>query len=181
MNTFDVAKAKALIAEVKAEGKWDGTIRLNCHNAPSRQSWAQAFQTLLTAAGFTVKLKNDYDVNGLVADILNNKAYDVACWGFNVAEEAPEIALLSAVLSTSPSNSMNYISTDMDAQIQLVRSGKTDAERKAALDKIQDIWRVDMPTPVYEALVEMIAWNKNVRGIRPTVATVVMFDKAWIG
>ena len=98
-----------------------------------------------------------------------------------MAEEAPEIALLSAVLSTSPSNSMNYISTDMDAQIQLVRSGKTDAERKAALDKIQDIWRVDMPTPVYEALVEMIAWNKNVRGIRPTVATVVMFDKAWIG
>ena len=181
VNTFDVAKAKALIAEVKAEGKWDGTIRLNCHNAPSRQSWAQAFQTLLTAAGFTVKLKNDYDVNGLVADILNNKAYDVACWGFNVAEEAPEIALLSAMLSTSAANSMNYSSTDMDAQIQLVRSGKTDAERKAALDKIQEIWRVDMPTPVYEALVEMIAWNKNVRGIRPTVATVVMFDKAWIG
>ena len=181
VNTFDLAKAKALVDEVKKEGKWDGTIRVNCHNAPSRQSWAQAFQALLTAAGFTVKLKNDYDVNGLVADILNTKAFDVGCWGFNVAEEAPEIALLSAVLSTSAANGMNYVSTDMDAQIQLVRSGKTDAERKAALEKIQDIWRIDMPTAVYEAVVEMIAWNKNVRGIRPTVATTVMFDKAWIG
>lgn len=180
LNSYDLAKAKALVDEVKKEGKWDGSIRLNCHNAPSRQSWAQAFQTMLTAAGFTVKLKNDYDVNGLVADILNQKAYDVACWGFNVAEEAPEIALLSAVLSTSPANGMNYVNTDMDAQIQLVRSAKSDAERKAALDKIQEIWRVDMPTPVYESLVEFIAWNKNVKGIKPTVASSVMFDKAWI-
>ena len=180
LNTYDLAKAKALVEEVKKEGKWDGTIRLNCHNAPSRASWATTFQTLLTAAGFTVKLKNDYDVNGLVADILNQKAYDVACWGFNVAEEAPEIALLSAVLSTSAANSMNYVNTDMDAQIQLVRSAKNDAERKAALDKIQEIWRQDMPTPVYESLIELIAWNKNIKGIRPTVATTVMFDKAWI-
>lgn len=72
--------------------------------------------------------------------------------GFNIAEEAPEIALLSAVYSTSAANAMNYVNTDVDAQIQIVRSGKTDAERKAALEKIQDIWRQDMPTPVYEAL-----------------------------
>jgi peptide/nickel transport system substrate-binding protein len=180
VNTFDLAKAKALVEEVKKEGKWDGSIRVNCHNAPSRQSWATTFQTLLTAAGFTVKLKNDYDTAALVADVLNTKQYDVACWGFNIAEEAPEIAFLSAFLSTSAANSMNYVNPEMDTQIQLVRSGKTEQERKAALDKIQEIWRTDMPTPVYEALVEMIAWNKNVKGIRPTLATVVMFDKAWI-
>ncbi len=181
VNTFDLAKAKALVEEVKKEGKWDGSIRVNCHNAPSRASWAQAMQSLLTAAGFTVKLKNDYDTAALVNDILNQKAYDVACWGFNLAEEAPEIALLSAVLSTSAANAMNYVNTDMDAQIQLVRSAKSDADRKAALDKIQDIWRQDTPSVIYESLVEVIAWNKNIQGIRPTVATVVMFDKAWIG
>jgi peptide/nickel transport system substrate-binding protein len=181
INNLDTAKAKALVEEVKKEGKWDGSIRLICNNAPSRAAWAQTFQTLLTGVGFNVKLKNDYDINGEVADVLNNKAYDVACWGFNIAEEAPEIALLSAVYSTSAANAMNYVNTDVDAQIQIVRSGKTDAERKAALEKIQDIWRQDMPTPVYEALSEMIAWNKNVHGIKPTVASSVMFDKAWIG
>ena len=102
VDTFNLDSAKKLVDEVKKEGKWDGSIRVNCHNAPSRQSWAQAVSTLLTAAGFTVKLKNDYDTNALVADVLGNKSFDVACWGFNFAEEAPEIALQQAVLSTSP-------------------------------------------------------------------------------
>ncbi len=180
LNTFDLAKARALVDEVKKEGKWDGTIRLNCHNAPSRQSWATTFQTLLTSAGFNVKLKNDYDIAALVADVQNTKQYDIACWGLNIAEEAPEIALLLGLLSTSAANSLNYANPDMDAQIQIVRSGKTEAERKAAMEKVQEIWRKDMPVPVYEALVEMIAWNKNLKGVRPTLASVVMFDKAWL-
>jgi len=181
VNTYNIDSAKKLVDEVKKEGKWDGSIRVNCHNAPSRQSWAQAMSTLLTAAGFTVKLKNDYDTNSLVADILTNKSYDVGCWGFNFAEEAPEIALQQAVLSTSTANAMNYVNLDVDAQIKIVREGKTEAERKAALEKIQDIWRTDMPTPVYEAVPEMIAWQKRVHGLRMTVGTVVLFDKAWIG
>ena len=61
-----------------------------------------------------------------------------------------------------------------------LRGAKNDAERAAALEKIQDIWREDMPTAVYEALVEMLAWNKNVHGIRPTVSSSLMFDKAWL-
>jgi peptide/nickel transport system substrate-binding protein len=181
VNTFNLESAKKLVDEVKKEGKWDGSIRVNCHNAPSRQSWAQAMTTLLTAAGFNVKLKNDYDTNSLVADILTNKSYDVGCWGFNFAEEAPEIALQQAVLSTSTANAMNYVNLDVDAQIKIVREGKTEADRKAALEKIQDIWRTDMPTPVYEAIPEMIAWQKKVHGLKMTVGTVVLFDKAWIG
>ncbi|MEO8693786.1 MAG: ABC transporter substrate-binding protein [Acidimicrobiales bacterium] len=181
VNTFNLDAARKLVDEVKKEGKWDGSIRVNCHNAPSRQSWAEAMRTLLTAAGFTVKLKNDYDTNALVADILTNKSFDVGCWGFNFAEEAPEIALQQAVLSTSAANAMNYVNPDVDAQIKLVREGKTEADRKAALEKIQDIWRTDMPTPVYEAIPEMIAWQKKVHGLKVTVGTVVLFDKAWIG
>jgi peptide/nickel transport system substrate-binding protein len=181
VNTFNLDEAKKIVAAVKAEGKWDGSLRVNCHNAPSRQSWGQAMSTLLTAAGFTVKLKNDYDTNSLVADILTNKSYDVGCWGFNFAEEAPEIGLQQAVLSTSTANAMNYVNTEVDAQIKIVREGKTEAERKAALDKIQDIWRNDMPTAVYEAVPEMIAWQKKVHGLKMTVGTVVLFDKAWVG
>jgi peptide/nickel transport system substrate-binding protein len=181
VNTYNLEAAKKLVDEVKKEGKWDGSIRVNCHNAPSRQSWAQAVSTLLTAAGFTVKLKNDYDINSLVADVLTNKSFDVACWGLNFAEEAPEIALQQAVLSTSTANAMNYVNTDVDAQIKIVREGKTDVDRKAALEKIQDIWRIDMPSAVYEAIPEMIAWQRKVHGLKMTVGTVVLFDKAWIG
>jgi peptide/nickel transport system substrate-binding protein len=181
VNNFNLETAKKLVGEVKGEGKWDGSIRVNCHNAPSRQNWAQAVSGLLAAAGFIVKLKNDYDRNAFEADVTANKSFDVGCWGFNFAEEAPEIALQQAVLSTSPANAMNYVNLDIDAQIKVVRESKTEAERKAALEKIQDIWRTDMPTPVYEAVPEMIAWQKKVHGLKLTVDTVVLFDKAWIG
>ena len=76
---------------------------------------------------------------------------------------------------------MNYVNLDVDAQIKIVREGKTEADRKAALERIQDIWRTDMPTPVYEAIPEMIAWQKKVHGLKMTIGTVVLFDKAWIG
>jgi peptide/nickel transport system substrate-binding protein len=181
VNTFNLDEAKRLVSQVKAEGKWDGSLRVNCHNAPSRQSWAESMRTLLTAAGFNVKLKNDYDTNSLVADILTNKSYDLGCWGFNFAEEAPEVALQQAVLSTSTANAMNYVNPEVDAQIKIVREGKTDAERKAALDKIQEIWRTDMPTAVYEAVPEMIAWQKKVHGLKMNAGTVVLFDEAWVG
>jgi peptide/nickel transport system substrate-binding protein len=180
VNAYNLESAKKLVDEVRKEGKWDGTIRVNCHNAPSRQSWAQTVSMLLTAAGFTVKLKNDYDRTTFETDVLVNKSYDVACWGFNVAEEAPEVALQQSVALTATANGMNYVNLDIDAQIKNLREGKTDAERKAALERIQDVWRTDMPAAVYEAVPEMIAWEKKVHGLKPTVGTVVLFDKAWI-
>jgi peptide/nickel transport system substrate-binding protein len=178
---YDQAKARALVEEVKKEKGWDGTIKVRCHNAPSRQSWAGVMQTLLTAAGFKVDLKNDYDTNALVADVLNNKTFEIACWGINLAEEAPEIALGQAVASTSPSNGMNYVNPQVDALIKKVREAKTDDERKQVLDQIAKIWQDDMPTAVYEALAEMIAWRKDVHGLKFNASTIVLFDKAWIG
>ena len=39
----------------------------------------------------------------------------------------------------------------------------------------------DMPSAVYEAIPEMIAWQKKVHGLKMSVSTAVLFDKAWIG
>jgi peptide/nickel transport system substrate-binding protein len=178
---YDVNRAKALVEEVKRETGWDGSIRLNCHNAPSVQGWPIAMQAMLTNAGFRPVLKNDYDINGLVADVLINKSYDVSCWGLNVAEEAPEIALQQVLLSTSSGNAMNFHNAEIDAQIKIVREARTDAEKKAALDRIQEIWKVEQPSVVWGAVPEMIAWRRDVHGLKMTVSTTVLFDKAWIG
>jgi peptide/nickel transport system substrate-binding protein len=180
-NEYDTDRAKALVEEVKRETGWDGSIRLNCHNAPSVQGWPIAMQAMLTTVGFRPVLKNDYDISGLVADVLINKSYDVACWGLNVAEEAPEIALQQVLLSTSAGNAMNFHNAEIDAQIAIVREAQTDAEKKAALEKIQEIWQVEQPSVIWGAVPEMIAWRRGVHGLKMTVATTVLFDKAWIG
>jgi peptide/nickel transport system substrate-binding protein len=179
-TTPDLAKAKALVDQVKAEGKWDGTVRFNCHNAPARVAFAQTVSTLLTQAGFKVVLNNSQDVNALVAQVSNTKAFDVACWGLSIFEEAPDIAMGLSFQSTNPGQTMN-IPDLFDAQVKIVREAKTDAERKAATDKIWEIWKAEVPSVIYEATPEFIAWGKNVHGIRPTVSTSMMFDKAWIG
>jgi peptide/nickel transport system substrate-binding protein len=179
-TVYDLAKAKALVEQVKAEGKWDGTIRFECHNAPARVTFAQTVSTLLTAAGFKVQLNNSQDVNALVAKVSNTKAFDLACYGLSIFEEAPDIAMGLSFQSTNPGQSM-MIPDLFDAQVKIVREGKTDAERKAAIDKISEIWKAEVPSVVYEATPEFIAWQKKVHGIRPTVSTSMMFDKAWIG
>ena len=179
-TAYDLAKAKALVDQVKAEGKWDGTLRFECHNAPARITFAQTVSTLLTAAGFKVVLNNSQDVNALVAKVSNTKAFDIACYGLSIFEEAPDIAMGLSFQSTNPGQSM-MIPDLFDAQVKIVREAKTDAERKAAIDKISEIWKTEVPSVVYEATPEFIAWNKNIHGIRPTVSTSMMFDKAWVG
>jgi peptide/nickel transport system substrate-binding protein len=179
-TVYDLAKAKALVEQVKAEGKWDGTIRFECHNAPARVTFAQTVSTLLTAAGFKVQLNNSQDVNALVAKVSNTKAFDIACYGLSIFEEAPDIAMGLSFQSTNPGQSM-MIPDLFDSQVKIVREGKTDAERKAAIDKISEVWKAEVPSVVYEATPEFIAWQKKVHGIRPTVSTSMMFDKAWIG
>ena len=57
---------------------------------------------------------------------------------------------------------------------------KTDADRKTAFDKINTIWKDEMPSVVYSNTPEVIASNKKVKGLKYNVATTVMFDKAWI-
>ena len=47
----DPDKARELVEEVKAEGNWDGSIRMHCHNAPSRVQWALAVEALLKKRG----------------------------------------------------------------------------------------------------------------------------------
>jgi hypothetical protein len=38
-----------------------------------------------------------------------------------------------------------------------------------------------MPSVIWGAIPEAIAFNKNVHGLRMSSSTLVLFDKAWVG
>jgi len=71
-----------------------------------------------------------------ITAVQTTRNYDVACWGFNVSDEAPEAGLSRHVLSVAGGNTggnaMNLNNTAIDTQIIAIRAAKTDAERKAA-------------------------------------------------
>jgi hypothetical protein len=76
---------------------------------------------------------------------------------------------------------MNLNSPEIDAQIVAVRSAKTDADKKAALGKLLELWKTQVPSLFYANTAEVIGSNKSVHGLKFNVATSVMFDKAWVG
>jgi peptide/nickel transport system substrate-binding protein len=183
--TFDPAKAKALVEEYKKEKNWDGSLSVSCLQEQSTSApFVQTVQAMLNAVGFNVttdlKPSTEY-----ITRIQTTRNYDLACWGFNVGEEAPEAGLARHVLSVAGGNAggnaMNLNNPEIDAQIKAVREGKTDAEKKAALQKLLDIWKVQQPSMVYSNNGEVIASGKKVHGLKYNVATSVLFDKAWVG
>jgi peptide/nickel transport system substrate-binding protein len=177
-TAYDLAKAKALVEEVKKEGKWDGSIRIACHNG--NPNWGIAVQSMLEAAGFKVTRKDDQAVSGLITDIQVKKDFDIACWGFNVYEDDPFINLNQNLQSKSAGNWIGYANPEMDKLLDQAVAAKSDADRKTAFDGIAKLWNTDVPSSIFEATGEMIAWNKNVKGIGGNVTNVATFEKAWI-
>ena len=178
VNTYDVEQAKKLVQTVKAEGKWDGTVRVNC--SASQTNMAIAVQTMLQAAGFTVNLDSGQQTAGHINTITNQKKFDVGCWGFSMADEAPEVIFSLAFNAGAAGNSMNHQITDIDAQSKLMREAKTDADKQAALDKIQDIWRAQVPSVITGATPERIVWRKSVHGVTPNVASTILWHNVWV-
>ena len=178
VNTYDVEQAKKLVQTVKAEGKWDGSVRLNC--STSQANMAIAVQTMLQAAGFTVNLNNGQETAAQINTITNQKQFDIGCWGFSMADEAPEVIFSLAFNAAAAGNSMNHQITDIDAQSKIMREAKTDAEKQAALDKIQDIWRAQVPSVITGATPERIVWRKTVHGVTPNVASTILWHNVWV-
>ena len=175
----DPDEARRLVEEVKAEGNWDGTIRLHCHNAPSRIDWAIAAEALLENVGFDVEVINDGTIQDLIAAVLVQADYDIACWGFNLADDTPYIPVLQHTC-TSRSNRTGYCSEDMDAAIASLRAAGTYAETQRALADIWEEWQETVPSVSYETIEEYILFKDNIRGVIGTQASGVLFHDAYI-
>ena len=146
----NVDKAKALVDAVKKEKNWDGSISVTCQaEQATGPPFVLAVATMLNQVGFKasqdVRPSTEY-----ITAVQTTRNYDVACWGFNVADESPESGLARHVLSVAGGNSggnaMNLNNAAIDAQILALKVAKTDAERKAAFEKILPIWKEEVPS-----------------------------------
>ena len=180
---YNADEAKRLLDEYKAESGWDGSINVTCLESQTGPAFVQAMEAMLNSVGFKVA-GSVVPSTEYISQVQINRDYDIACWGFNVADEAPEAGLSRHVLSVAGGNSggnaMNLNNAAIDTQINALRSAKTDAERKAAFEKILTIWKDEVPSVVYSNNPEVIASNKKVKGLKFNVATTAMFDKAWL-
>jgi peptide/nickel transport system substrate-binding protein len=178
---FDLATAKQLVTQVKAEGKWDGSIRVSCHSGSP--NWGIAVKTMLEAAGFKVALTDSQDVQANTAAVIVKKDYDLACFGTGIADEEPLFAInrdLNSSFTGNAGNWVGYVNPAVDAALAQARAAKTDADKKAALTIIEKAYTADVPFLTLGAVSEFIAWGKQVHGVTATLGTNVYFDKAFL-
>ena len=176
----NVDQAKKLVQEAKAEG-WNGKIRLSCNNTPQRQGTSLSLQAMLNAVGIEVDTSRaNQDVTQVIADVITNKNFDLACWG---AATTPDdygfVQLDSLFRSTSGSNRTGYKNPAMDAALDEVKKAATDDAKKAAYKKIGDLVVADAVTIPVAHAEERLTWSAKVHGPIATSFTTADFSKTF--
>jgi peptide/nickel transport system substrate-binding protein len=176
----DLEAAKKLVAEAKAAG-WDGKLRLLYNSSPTAAAVGLATKTMLEAAGMTVELDTSKDTNAQITQVVVAKDFDVTGWGMAIPPDDGAVwALAQNLASTSTSNRIGFKSTVVDQALKDIRVAKTDAELKVAYKKIAEVMTAEVPVLPFAKIEEFIAWPSQIKGMRQTNRSGVVFDKAWI-
>jgi peptide/nickel transport system substrate-binding protein len=181
--SYDIDRAKELVAEVIAEGEWDGSIRVSCHNG--NPAWGTAVTGMLEAAGFKVTLNDQQEVAANTAAVVIQKDYDIACFGSSISDAEPFFALNrdfnSALITTGGGNFAGYNNPDVDALIAAGRSATTDDAVKEAITGIAEAYARDVPWLALASEDEMVLFADDLQGVAPGANTVMSFANATLG
>jgi peptide/nickel transport system substrate-binding protein len=176
---YDAETAKRLVAEVKAEGKWDGKVSLMCGNTPQGVDTGVLFKGLLEAAGFEVNVESVDQPTSLKRVIVESN-YQLACWGFGIREANAWVTLYNNLSSKSLSNYAGYSNPAMDQALDAMKKATSLDGEKAALRTIQDVWNETAPSAVYETSENFTIWKDKVKNIEFTQNWMLYLDDAYV-
>lgn len=177
---YDLEAAKKAVADAKAEG-WNGKVRFNCANTPENQATATAVEAMWKAAGIDVTVSANKSTGDHVQQYLVQKDFEAVCGGYNIGPDDGAVNTLNTNFKSPASGARwGYVSQEMDSLLTEARRAATDAEKKAAFEKIQNLYVKDAIAYPFAATIEFIGWSNKVHGMKPSQQTVVYLDKAWI-
>jgi len=160
----DLAKAKALIADVEAEGT-PVVFTFNLPDAPEYQDLAQEMAAMWTEAGMEVKIES-VDQNMLVNLGVAGK-YQVNMWR-QFGQPDPDA---DAHFWFSPKegdvslNFSRFSNEEMDAALLEGRTNPDPEARKAAYGTVQEIWARELPYLWLSHARWIVAANNDVRDL----------------
>ena len=179
--TTDTDHAKELVAAVKAEGNWDGSIRLECHSG--LPAFGQAVKAQLEAVGFKVEVNDQQDIQAMIKNVIVNKNFDLACFGTTIEDQNPYSALnrdLNSALSGFAGNWVGYSNPTVDTALSALAAAANDDDAKAAITTIATQFTQDVPWLTIGPSTELDAWTDAVHGVTTTQSSMVYFDKVWV-
>ncbi|HLY83644.1 MAG TPA: ABC transporter substrate-binding protein, partial [Acidimicrobiales bacterium] len=176
---YDLNKAKQLVAQVKQDTGWDGSVTFVCSNSPDSANVPLAVKSMLDPVGFNVKINNSLNIGEFITDVIVHPAYDLACWGLSLPDYDPVADLYRTYHSGSQGNFGQFSSPDMDAALEQMAKATTDSSLRAALAHFNDVWNATIPWVNIAPGQFQTIWQSNVHGITP-VGGLVSFAKVWL-
>ncbi len=140
---YDLERAKSLVAEVKAEGKWDAEFTYLIATTPTANDLGQALKAMWEAAGFKVTLE---PVENTLLRIIQ-KNFEVSSSGFAVQSPGPW-STLNGLECNNVRQRTGFCDPEMDAALNKLRGALNTEEAKAALAEMQAVWNKTFPVVV---------------------------------
>jgi peptide/nickel transport system substrate-binding protein len=179
---YDIDEARELVDEVKAEGEWDGSIRVSCHSG--NPDWGTAVSGMLEAAGFEVELTDEQDLAGNIAAVMVRRDFDLACFGSSISDAEPFFALNrdfnSQFAAGQGGNYAGYVNPDADEAIADGRAASSEDEIRDAISRIAEAYASDVPFLALASQPETVLLADELEDVRPNANTVMMFDRAYL-
>jgi peptide/nickel transport system substrate-binding protein len=180
---YDPVKAKQLVAEVKAQKGWDGTVKYTYWNSPNMVAQLLALESMLDPLGFKVVSVEEPDVNALIGQVIVKQDYQMAQWsvGPEFADANP-YDFFSAFIYTNAGNNYGFYSdAPMDATIDHLRLDATPAATKKDLATINQVWNDTVPLAYFGGEIDSLnIYSPKLHGLTQAVYGKVQFDTAWL-
>lgn len=176
--SFDLDRAKELVAEVKAEGM-ALEFELLAAEISANVEAALATEAMLEAAGFSITLRT-LPLERLVGSIYAERDFELG-FGGQGGSEVGLVASLARFVSNSPINASSFHDAAFDSlHADLQRAGSVD-ELQRVTDAIQARWNEVIPSVVLFSDEVTWVWNVDVRGMTFTRNATPYFDTAYLG
>jgi peptide/nickel transport system substrate-binding protein len=171
---YDPDEARKLVAAAKAKG-FDGKIQVLCSSLDPDPGIAVEAQ--LEAVGFDVDLQQKPPQETTVS-IYIEQNYQIACSGTSMQDASPIVSLNRW---WGPANRYTgFRDAEFATDLAAVRAASNDDEMKEALGTLQERWNETIPSVVYGAAEQGVAWNERVHGLLFNHDAVFTLAKAWV-
>jgi len=172
----DPGRARALVAEVKTETGWDGSVRLLC--PPSAPELPIFLEGSLRAVGFDVVVEQ-IELSAFLPKFFSSD-FDVACTGYNLLDAGPWETLGPVMSADSAANYGGFVDDAWTEAMNALRLASTLDQQREAIGQLQRIWNEKVPGAVTHSAELDILVGPRVRGVVQSANGLAFFDRAYV-
>lgn len=173
----DVAEAKRLVAEAKADGVPTSMLYVGQADQPSTTA-AVTIQAMLESIGLEVEVETVKSVADQTQRMFVTRDFDMVMGAMSVPEEDPHARLATGLLSDSPQNPMGYQDAEMDTLLNQLQTVSGD-EATEVLRAINEHWQKTLPGVALADGAFLVTWQQNVHGVTGSSDMLLFFSQAW--